>query len=104
MLEGIDRVGRRATLEHQLGGYEASERGLQLLLSKAGDDAQQCVGELASDGGADLRDRPHRRQAVEPRHQRILQSGRNADRKSTRLNSSHMSISYAVFCLKKKKK
>src|SRR4051812_49677005 len=29
---------------------------------------------------------------------------RGADRKSTRLNSSHMSISYAVFCLKKKKK
>src|SRR5690242_21516364 len=26
------------------------------------------------------------------------------DRKSTRLNSSHMSISYAVFCLKKKRK
>src|SRR5207249_7532942 len=30
--------------------------------------------------------------------------GRRADRKSTRLNSSHVSISYAVFCLKKKKK
>src|SRR6266480_5234059 len=29
---------------------------------------------------------------------------REEDRKSTRLNSSHMSISYAVFCLKKKKK
>src|SRR5699024_12510694 len=28
----------------------------------------------------------------------------NQDRKSTRLNSSHVSISYAVFCLKKKKK
>src|SRR5207249_6301879 len=28
----------------------------------------------------------------------------NLDRKSTRLNSSHVSISYAVFCLKKKKK
>src|SRR5690242_21366687 len=28
---------------------------------------------------------------------------RRKDRKSTRLNSSHMSISYAVFCLKKKK-
>src|SRR5690606_39496694 len=27
----------------------------------------------------------------------------NADRKSTRLNSSHVKISYAVFCLKKKK-
>src|SRR5438477_8811762 len=31
-------------------------------------------------------------------------AGRNINRKSTRLNSSHMSISYAVFCLKKKKK
>src|SRR5688572_32153343 len=30
--------------------------------------------------------------------------GRNQDRKSTRLNSSHSQISYAVFCLKKKKK
>src|SRR5438876_2431812 len=29
---------------------------------------------------------------------------RTLDRKSTRLNSSHPSISYAVFCLKKKKK
>src|SRR5438034_10174063 len=29
---------------------------------------------------------------------------RRADRKSTRLNSSHTVISYAVFCLKKKKK
>src|SRR5277367_6483784 len=29
---------------------------------------------------------------------------RNGDRKSTRLNSSHITISYAVFCLKKKKK
>src|SRR5438067_13733576 len=28
---------------------------------------------------------------------------RRRDRKSTRLNSSHVSISYAVFCLKKKK-
>src|SRR5207249_11088045 len=30
--------------------------------------------------------------------------GVKSDRKSTRLNSSHVSISYAVFCLKKKKK
>src|SRR2546422_8403025 len=34
----------------------------------------------------------------------ILKSGRKVDRKSTRLNSSHGYISYAVFCLKKKKK
>src|SRR3712207_8271709 len=30
-------------------------------------------------------------------------SGKLVDRKSTRLNSSHANISYAVFCLKKKK-
>src|SRR5256885_3142245 len=36
------------------------------------------------------------------RHQGQLHLG--ADRKSTRLNSSHLVISYAVFCLKKKKK
>src|SRR5690606_41394437 len=31
-------------------------------------------------------------------------TGASPDRKSTRLNSSHVKISYAVFCLKKKKK
>src|SRR5699024_11412705 len=31
-------------------------------------------------------------------------TGEITDRKSTRLNSSHVSISYAVFCLKKKKR
>src|SRR5689334_23885107 len=34
----------------------------------------------------------------------LLRAARELDRKSTRLNSSHSSISYAVFCLKKKKK
>src|SRR5438067_9121306 len=34
----------------------------------------------------------------------LLLAGARLDRKSTRLNSSHVSISYAVFCLKKKKK
>src|SRR2546426_5982191 len=37
------------------------------------------------------------RNRAEQRHDRV-------DRKSTRLNSSHLVISYAVFCLKKKKK
>src|SRR5207249_10002945 len=42
----------------------------------------------------------HRRPAPRPaQHDAKLQR----DRKSTRLNSSHVSISYAVFCLKKKK-
>src|SRR3989454_2478390 len=35
---------------------------------------------------------------------RVLVEKRSGDRKSTRLNSSHLVISYAVFCLKKKKK
>src|SRR5258708_8189012 len=34
----------------------------------------------------------------------VWPSGKRGDRKSTRLNSSHQIISYAVFCLKKKKK
>src|ERR1039458_10448368 len=33
-----------------------------------------------------------------------LPASSKSDRKSTRLNSSHLGISYAVFCLKKKKK
>src|SRR5256885_8425339 len=41
---------------------------------------------------------PHRRLLKHVRHAR-----RRLDRKSTRLNSSHLVISYAVFCLKKKK-
>src|SRR5256885_15452877 len=42
-----------------------------------------------------------------PADRRLLRKGSSdgrADRKSTRLNSSHLVISYAVFCLKKKKK
>src|SRR6266480_6540119 len=37
-------------------------------------------------------------------HRLFAEAAATLDRKSTRLNSSHMSISYAVFCLKKKKK
>ena len=37
------------------------------------------------------------------RNRRCLKFNRVSDRKSTRLNSSHANISYAVFCLKKKK-
>src|SRR5205814_10502861 len=45
---------------------------------------------------------------VGPALERVLQGAEgvelNEDRKSTRLNSSHLGISYAVFCLKKKNK
>src|SRR5690625_6843987 len=39
----------------------------------------------------------------DPRLGRFMQARVVKDRKSTRLNSSHVAISYAVFCLKKKK-
>src|SRR5204863_9194141 len=39
-----------------------------------------------------------------PREGGVLHVDPPVDRKSTRLNSSHVEISYAVFCLKKKKK
>src|SRR3712207_8000129 len=62
-----------------------------------------------------LRDESQRLAVVEERtrlardlHDSVTQSlfsaSMLADRKSTRLNSSHANISYAVFCLKKKKK
>ena len=89
-MKAIDRVGRRAALEDQLGGDEAGESGLQLVLGKAGDGAQQRVGKLASDRGADLRHPPHRRQAVEPRHQRVVE--RRRDRKRRQRAIEHVAV------------
>src|SRR3712207_7582520 len=56
-----------------------------------------------------LRARRHARRDPPPAHRRPARPARRLDgafedRKSTRLNSSHANISYAVFCLKKKKK
>src|SRR3989454_677890 len=45
-------------------------------------------------------DKPITKKPAETR----MGKGKGKDRKSTRLNSSHLVISYAVFCLKKKKK
>src|ERR1035438_10683150 len=44
------------------------------------------------------------RNPKEPGDRGVLMCFRESDRKSTRLNSSHLGISYAVFCLKKKNK
>src|SRR5689334_24494738 len=69
-------------------GGVAAENLLLLLRDRRDEDDRDVAGALA------LLDQPSRLEAVELGH---LQ-----DRKSTRLNSSHSSISYAVFCLKKK--
>src|SRR5436309_10824170 len=44
------------------------------------------------------------RRGREPLVRKVARAAVHEDRKSTRLNSSHVKISYAVFCLKKKKK
>src|SRR5256885_10503505 len=51
-----------------------------------------------------LAQEPHGDRQLALRAQVGVLAGRRSDRKSTRLNSSHLVISYAVFCLKKKKK
>src|SRR2546430_11054994 len=53
---------------------------------------------LRAEGSSAVRDAPQRR--LDAVHARTAEL---PDRKSTRLNSSHSQISYAVFCLKKKK-
>src|SRR3712207_7838966 len=58
------------------------------------DDGRRAVGERV-EGVDQQRGRPRRALDL---------VGLAVDRKSTRLNSSHANISYAVFCLKKKKK
>src|SRR2546427_9101799 len=61
------------------------------------------AGEARRPGAAHRRTRIARpRQASRVNH--AAHAALLADRKSTRLNSSHSQISYAVFCLKKKKK
>src|SRR3712207_8350610 len=68
------------------------------------DDDVLRVGELHAEHGVLGLDRPHAERDHVHRaaaHAAAVQLGQ--DRKSTRLNSSHANISYAVFCLKKKK-
>src|SRR5256885_7250795 len=88
------------TLSRSLAGDELHDVGV----IGVQDDHFRCPARLA----AGLDDAGKR---VVPLHERHRAAGRTAtrqellrraDRKSTRLNSSHLVISYAVFCLKKK--
>src|SRR5690242_4006768 len=73
-----------------------------LIFERRADCLSISIAEMAAHPLAEL----HRRADL-PREAIVeMEAGRTArdgvrDRKSTRLNSSHMSISYAVFCLKK---
>src|SRR5256885_12791815 len=72
-------------------------------LFRSGGNAERESQHRDSGGNPERQDVPSARQGNQGRALEL--SGRPVlDRKSTRLNSSHLVISYAVFCLKKKKK
>src|SRR2546427_8069815 len=58
---------------------------------------------LRAKAGLGLFDDPYHGASPERERATLLAPEHRQDRKSTRLNSSHSQISYAVFCLKKKK-
>src|SRR6266581_7106393 len=105
MLEAGDDLGERCD---DLGLAERHARVVHPLLEKFQNRIELPRGRTVMANRAqclqaDLaRDLPGRHELLI----RFLAAGierRDQDRKSTRLNSSHPSISYAVFCLKKKK-
>src|SRR5688572_31772575 len=70
--------------------------------------AETRHGFVCANAGVDVSNAPEGTAILLPddadRSARALQTRLEEDRKSTRLNSSHSQISYAVFCLKKKKR
>src|SRR2546427_4247558 len=70
------------------GSHLVPDRAVREVLEHAQQRAEQVLGEVMEPLDAEPCSERNRRQR---------------DRKSTRLNSSHSQISYAVFCLKKKK-
>src|SRR2546429_6612625 len=85
----------RSTLFPYTTLFRSADQRLGIELPVAG--VQHGAGRGADDDGVRLGDRMGQRDQFE-----IERPDRKADRKSTRLNSSHGYISYAVFCLKKK--
>src|SRR5437868_10426997 len=72
--------------------------------ASAKQDADRVVDEISKRGGKAIAIQGN--VAKKPEVERLFAEAEKAfgDRKSTRLNSNHVSISYAVFCLKKKRK
>src|SRR3712207_4081244 len=117
-LRAVARLARDVGDLHQavgdLGHLELEQALDQLGITARDDDARPARrgGDLLDDGLDPLRVvvalavdllglRQQRLDALAQLNERVARVG---DRKSTRLNSSHANISYAVFCLKKKKK
>src|SRR5699024_12081411 len=89
-------------VDHEVVGLRAGDRAQRAARGVGEGDPQRGPAHLAeADGVLDLRGARGER-GVPVRAAQALDLGTLGDRKSTRLNSSHVSISYAVFCLKKK--
>src|SRR5699024_12070492 len=71
--------------------------------SRTGSSAWDTSAQVSVSMGPSRSIRTRRYQSGPSFSKTTSHSRRPIDRKSTRLNSSHVSISYAVFCLKKKK-
>src|SRR5438094_5433111 len=69
---------------------------------RSSDLIAECLGEFTKTLEARTRGQDMRGQLLGRASAGVV-AGLDVDRKSTRLNSSHRTISYAVFCLKKKK-
>src|SRR5688500_17683899 len=97
-------------LEVRLGGREAGRVGLLGGVRYEVEERAQAppveIGRLAArrrvELGRDVGGRRALGEAEVGQQVAHVRAGRSPDRKSTRLNSSHLVISYAVFCLKKK--
>src|SRR5437773_6598698 len=77
-------------------GVSTVQKWVAELKGKTGRSPEEWIALVKKEGP---KDEKSRREWLKKKHK----LGTNRDRKSTRLNSSHITISYAVFCLKKKK-
>src|SRR5438105_8086041 len=115
--EFLSGLLQKESVEHQVLNAKQHEReahivaqagrpgGITIATNMAGRGTDIVLGgnleaELAAAGAIDDATREKVRAEWQIRHDKVV----TADRKSTRLNSSHEWISYAVFCLKKKNK
>src|SRR5690625_546518 len=98
-------VRERAVLRRLV---DAGTRIVQLGYASDGGDVEELVNAAQAEVYAAAEGRAHEdyqplSALVSPTMDEIEAAGQRGDRKSTRLNSSHVAISYAVFCLNKKK-
>src|SRR5688572_8253347 len=109
---GRSEIGRSETIEETGDLIEsAGGSGSALVVDHESPEAvRSLVGRIRRDHGRldvlvnDVFGGDRYAQFDKPLWEHDLAGGLRIDRKSTRLNSSHSQISYAVFCLKKKKK